>query len=103
MKTTDIIALILALSFFFSLMYSYGFNFYWFTKYFKNDWKIVDKVKSEYVEDYGSSKSKPFYVYLKYSKSRNKYKIESTVKINQFENDASYQKMLDKQIKLENV
>lgn len=72
-----------------------------------NDWKIVHKEKSYFVliDRYTGAKiqsDRPFYAYLKYSKSRNKYKIESSTYVFDFENGSAYQKCLSKQMLLEN-
>ena len=69
-----------------------------------NDWKIIHKEKATYKKTYGDyvvSSGNPCYFYLKYSESRNKYKITYTDYFSDYENSEAYQKCLDKQIELQ--
>jgi hypothetical protein len=80
-----------------------------------DDWEIIHKegtvydVQTTYGRTFnriniGDSREENCYTILKYSKSRNKYKISVLgYKPNNLEQDSGYQKCLDKQIELQRL
>lgn len=69
-----------------------------------NDWKIVHKEEGAYstLTDMSFNREpNPYYAYLSYSKSRNKYKITCTEYTRNYKSQLPYQACLNKQILLE--